>query len=78
MNFENKERNIIEKDEENYNSENNIDNDEDNSLSILNNLENQNFDFSINDYVSKLRKKLLLALYSLFLFILINAIKILL
>ena len=60
MNFEYKEQSDEEKDEENSNLENSNDNDKDNSLSILNNLETQNFDFSINDYVSKLRKKLLL------------------
>ena len=54
--------NLVIKSEENedLDRENNEDFDEDNSINILNNFEKQNFDFSINDYVSKIRKKLLL------------------
>ena len=40
--------------------ENNEDFNDDNSINVYNNFEKQNFDFSINDYVSKIRKKLLL------------------
>ena len=60
MNFEYNEPSVDEKDEDNSDSENHIDIDEDNSISVFNNLEIQNLDYSINDYVSKLRKKLLI------------------
>ena len=55
---------INEKESDNSDSENNDQFDDDfddyNSSIIFNNIENQNLEFSINDYVSKIRKKLLL------------------
>ena len=53
MNLENK----TNENEDSYKEDNN-DFDKDNLINIFNNLESQNFDFSINDYVSKIRKKL--------------------
>ena len=54
--------NLVDKPKENEDSYKEYNNnfDKDNLINILNNLESQNFDFSINDYVSKIRKKLLL------------------
>ena len=54
---------INEQEDDNPDSENNDefeDYDDYNSSLIFNNIENQNLEFSINDYVEKLRKKLLL------------------
>ena len=50
LDFENEENEDSEIENNNYN--------DDNLINLFNNLENQNFDFSINDYVSKIRKKL--------------------
>ena len=50
LDFENEENEDSEIENNNYN--------DDNLINLFNNLENQNFDFSINDYVSKIRKKI--------------------
>ena len=50
LDFENEENEDSEIENNNYN--------DDNLINLFKNLENQNFDFSINDYVSKIRKKL--------------------
>ena len=50
LDFENEENEDSEIENNNYN--------DDNLINLFNNLKNQNFDFSINDYVSKIRKKL--------------------